>query len=235
MLTTLHAENEETYLIGKQISENRAFEWGFGRNQDGELSLGVAKKNALVPASATGLREVSTRQIASSSNHTICITSHGALYFTGSKLHGKVGKNSSTTRTSKFQLQSSLNMHRIRAVACNDYVTLCLLENATVLTIGGAHDYEPKPLPALAGMQVIQIDCGEKHCAAVDQNGDLYTWGGMSAQYNKGQLGHGNNKGVEQPARVKALENHRIMRVACGGYHTIVLTAGNLLFGFGSN
>ena len=126
-------------------------------------------------------------------------------------------------------------MHRIRAVACNDYVTLCLLENATVLSIGGSHDYEPKPLPALAGLQVIQIDCGEKHCAAVDQNGDLYTWGGMSAQYNKGQLGHGNNKGVEQPARVKTLENHRVMRVACGGYHTIVLTAENLLFGFGSN
>ena len=144
MLTTMNAENEESYLVGRQISENRAFEWGFGRNQDGELSLGVAKKNALVPASATGLKEVSTRQIASSSNHTICITSHGALYFTGSKLHGKVGKNSSTTRISKFQLQSSLSNYRIRQVACNDYTTLCLVENATVLSIGGSHAYEPK-------------------------------------------------------------------------------------------
>ena len=43
-----------------QISENRAFEWGFGRNTDGELSLGVVK-NALVPACATGLKDVSTR------------------------------------------------------------------------------------------------------------------------------------------------------------------------------
>ena len=46
-------------------------------------------------------------------------------------------------------------MHRVRAVACNDYVTLCLLENASILTIGGAHDYEPKPLVALAGLQII--------------------------------------------------------------------------------
>jgi len=43
-----------------QISENRAYEWGFVRNTDGELPLGVVK-NALVPACATGLKDVSTR------------------------------------------------------------------------------------------------------------------------------------------------------------------------------
>ena len=102
--TTLNAESagDETYLIGRHIIENKAFEWGFGRNIDGELSLGVSKKNALVPACVSGLKEISTRQIASSSNSTICITQHGALYFSGSNLHGKVGKNSSTQRTSKF-------------------------------------------------------------------------------------------------------------------------------------
>lgn len=95
--TTLNAEAaDETYLIGRHIIENKAFEWGFGRNIDGELSLGVSKKNALVPACVAGLKEVSTRQIASSSNATICITQHGSLYFSGSNLHGKVGKNSST-------------------------------------------------------------------------------------------------------------------------------------------
>ena len=87
----------------------------------------------------------------------------------------------------------------------------------------------------MAGLQIIQIDCGEKHCAAVDGNGDLYTWGVMSAQYNKGQLGHGDNKSVDQPKRVKELERHRVVKVACGGYHTLVLTQDNQLFGFGSN
>ena len=79
------------------------FEWGFGRNLRGELSLGVTK-NALVPACTVGLQDVSTRQIASSSNHSILITSHGLLYFAGSKLHGKVGKNADTKRILKFQL-----------------------------------------------------------------------------------------------------------------------------------
>lgn len=87
--------------MSRQVSEQRSFEWGFGRNMQGELSLGVTK-NALVPASALGLQDVSTRQIASSSNHSILITSQGQLYYSGSTLHGKTGKKAVTKLTLKF-------------------------------------------------------------------------------------------------------------------------------------
>jgi hypothetical protein len=43
-----------------EIRSKRAYEWVFGRNLSGELSLGV-KKNALVPAYAIGLKDVSTK------------------------------------------------------------------------------------------------------------------------------------------------------------------------------
>lgn len=33
-----------------EIRDKKAFEWVFGRNKDGELSLGVSKNNALVPS-----------------------------------------------------------------------------------------------------------------------------------------------------------------------------------------
>ena len=44
----------------EEIRSKRAFEWVFGRNLNGELSLGV-KKNALVPAYVIGLKDVSTK------------------------------------------------------------------------------------------------------------------------------------------------------------------------------
>ena len=44
----------------EEIRRKRAFEWVFGRNLNGELSLGV-KKNALVPAYVIGLKDVSTK------------------------------------------------------------------------------------------------------------------------------------------------------------------------------
>lgn len=43
-----------------EIRQRRAYEWVFGRNLNGELSLGV-KKNAIVPAYAIGLKDVSTK------------------------------------------------------------------------------------------------------------------------------------------------------------------------------
>ena len=101
--------------------------------------------------------------------------------------------------------------------------------------MAGAHDHEPKLIPALTGLQTMQIEAGEHHFAAIDQNGDLYTWGCTSVQQHRGQLGHGDFKGVEQPKRVTSLEEHRVVKVACGGYHTMALTSDNQLFGFGSN
>ncbi len=85
-----------------EIRDKRAFEWVCGRNLNGELSLGV-KKNALVPAYAIGLVDVSTKQVSSSSNHTILLSSNGRIFLSGSKLHGKLGKNSDTGKLTIFK------------------------------------------------------------------------------------------------------------------------------------
>jgi len=86
-----------------EIKQKRAYDWVFGRNVNGELSLGV-RKNALVPAYATGLKDVSTRQVATSSNHSILLSSNGKVFLAGSKLHGKLGKNSDTKPLTTFKL-----------------------------------------------------------------------------------------------------------------------------------
>ena len=43
------------------------------------------------------------------------------------------------------------------------------------------------PIPGLAGKQVVHIACGTAYCAAVTDEGALYTWGSGE----KGRLGHG--------------------------------------------
>lgn len=80
----------------------------------------------------------------------------------------------------------------------------------------------------------MQIDCGDFHSAALDANGDLYTWGGGAPSYNKGQCGHGHTNAVEYPDKVKYLASKRIVKVVCGGFHTLALTTENELYGFGS-
>jgi len=88
----------------------------------------------------------------------------------------------------------------------------------------------------VADVQLSQISCGEHHFAGVEQaEGRLFTWGGNSALYNRGQCGHGDTKGCDQPKQVLKLEGHHITKVVCGGYHTLVLNAANELYAFGSN
>ena len=79
-------------------------------------------------------------------------------------------------------------------MACNDYLTLMLLEDSSIVQLAGSHDYEPKQVTSLAGIVITEIACGEHHCLALDANGDVYSWGTPTAQYNKGQLGHGDLK-----------------------------------------
>lgn len=178
-------------MTEEEIRDRRALEWVCGRNVNGELSLGV-KKNALVPTYCIGLKDVSTKMVCSSSNHTILLASNGTCFLAGSKLHGKLGKNADTSKLTIFK---EMPLQRtVKQVACNDYQTLCLLQDSTLIQMAGSHNFEPKPLPSLMGLTITDIQCGEHHSCALDTNGDLYTWGGQTPQYNKGQLGHGDHK-----------------------------------------
>ena len=91
-----------------------------------------------------------------------------------------------------------------------------------------------QPLQSLYGKSIIQIDCGDFHSAALESNGDLYTWGGGTVAYNKGQCGHGHTNAIDQPEKVKLLAQKRIVKVSCGGFHTLALTSDNELYAFGS-
>lgn len=55
-----------------------------------------------MPAFAIGLKDVSTKQVALSSNHSILLSSNGKVFLAGSKLHGKLGKNSDIKPLTKF-------------------------------------------------------------------------------------------------------------------------------------
>jgi len=37
---------------------------------------------------------------------------------------------------------------------------------------------EASEVPGLEGRNIVQISCGDYHGAAVDSDGNLYTWGG---------------------------------------------------------
>ncbi len=79
------------------------------------------------------------------------------------------------------------------------------------------------------GKRFIEVACGPKHCAAIDSEGAVLTWGfGGGSQFYQGagQLGHGDAVSVDTPKYVKALEEYgaKIKQVVCCGSHTLFLT-----------
>ncbi|KMZ57829.1 Regulator of chromosome condensation (RCC1) family with FYVEzinc finger domain [Zostera marina] len=76
------------------------------------------------------------------------------------------------------------------------------------------------------------VSCGEFHTCAVTASGELFTWG--DGTHNVGLLGHGSNISHWIPKRVSGpLENLRVSFVACGTWHTALVTLYGQLFTFG--
>ena len=99
----------------------------------------------------------------------------------------------------------------------------------------GAHAdlVEPHRFAALADKTWTHVAGGAAatHCAAIDDEGRLYTWG----RNERGQLGHGDYVSRGTPTRVEALGETRCASAACGKGHTVVVCENGDVYGFGSN
>jgi alpha-tubulin suppressor-like RCC1 family protein len=83
---------------------------------------------------------------------------------------------------------------------------------------------------ALTGMRVIQVSTVIAHTATVTACGKLFTFGDGWF----GQLGHGTQADELAPRRVEGLlTGERVVAVAAGAHHSVVLTASGAVFTFG--
>ena len=71
-----------------------------------------------------------------------------------------------------------------------------------------------------------QVACGPLHTVAVSSNGELFTWG----YGGFGILGHGDEKDRSVPPKVEIPGGEKVVKVACGTYHTAVVTRTGKLF-----
>ncbi|KAG6406425.1 hypothetical protein SASPL_134025 [Salvia splendens] len=90
----------------------------------------------------------------------------------------------------------------------------------------------PRLVEFLAFTNIEFVACGEFHTSALSTSGDLYTWG--DGTHNVGLLGNGKNCSHWIPKRVSgSLESLHVTSVACGTWHSAVVTSIGNLFTFG--
>ncbi|KAL5992127.1 hypothetical protein ACLOJK_013042 [Asimina triloba] len=131
----------------------------------------------------------------------------------------------------------------VHDIACGDRHAVLVTKQGEVFSWGEesggrlGHGVEvdvsnPKHVNTLSGLNIEVVACGEHHTCAVTLSGDLYTWGESACA--SGVLGHGTDASHWIPKKVTGqMEGMHVSSIACGPWHTAVLTLAGQLFTFG--
>ena len=95
----------------------------------------------------------------------------------------------------------------------------------------GKQGISDEPVQAIfpTGTVITQIATGEEHVMALDENGNVWTWG----RNNYYQLGNSNNSQLLVPTKVKELTN--IKKIECGNYTSFAIGKLGEVYSFGLN
>jgi len=236
-MSSLEEETEDGSLVPVSLG---MFCWGNTAN--GELGLGGIEDHQILMPRELSFQDVDQVQhVACGKYHTVLVTRSGSVFSCGSNDYGQLGHEKHQKRLEKVD---GLDAYNVRSVACGEFHSMAINEWGQVFSWGCAHfgqlghgncDQEvrsPKIIRSLATNFVVQISCGYRHCLALTNNGQLFSWGNN----DHGQLGLGNkSESVANPTLVKSLSGLPLAFIASGGSHSFAVSKSGAVFGWGKN
>ncbi|POM68765.1 Regulator of chromosome condensation (RCC1)-like protein [Phytophthora palmivora] len=218
---------------------------------DGDLTRTSMNTSFLVPhlveelALEKALHRTTIAMIACGAQHSLAITDAGELYTWGSGEDGRLGHGDMRDRAVPRKVMSLLRESVIGA-SCGGAHTAVLTTKGAVFTFGrgrngrlglGDNKWRDTPHQIVGfpqGTHISQVVCGWNFTAALDRQGNIFTWG----KTGEGQCGLGYvDKDQAVPRCVEKLREvaagSSVVDVACGYTHTIVLTASGELYSWG--
>ncbi|XP_012221196.1 probable E3 ubiquitin-protein ligase HERC4 isoform X2 [Linepithema humile] len=214
----------------------------WGSTIHGELGLGgIEDENIFMPREVDFSETNNIEQIACGENYTVALTKDGKVYSCGNNDYGQLGHEKARKR---LQLIPGLDAFVFKKVECGNCHTMavnewgqlfswgCNLNGQLGLNSVDCTERTPRMVRALGTNVIIQIACGVEHSIALTNDGDLFAWGSNK----EGQLGLGIHTVTEiKPKKISTLAAVPIAFVACGGYHTIVISKSGAVFSWGRN
>ncbi|XP_058798265.1 probable E3 ubiquitin-protein ligase HERC4 [Phymastichus coffea] len=214
----------------------------WGNTKHGELGLGgIEDENILLPREVDFQKATEIEQIACGANHTVLITEDGQVFSCGNNDCGQLGHDKPTKR---LQMIPGLDAFVFKQAACGASHSVAVNNWGQLFCWGNNADGQlglgtpltivqmPTLVKALGTSVIVQIACGQNHTLALTNNGELYTWGSNS----DGQLGLGQDIKMEtKPKLISSLFGIPIAFIACGGYHSIIVTKSGAVYGWGKN
>ncbi|XP_061577145.1 E3 ISG15--protein ligase HERC5-like [Cololabis saira] len=192
------------------------------------------------PRIPDALSNISVSQVACGSQHSVALSRDGQVYAWGKNSRGQLGlgrRKSGITPPTHVWCLSSMPLVQVSAGGEQSFA---LSVSGAVFSWGrndcgqlGLGDTEDRSTPTsvqcLNLKKTSYIACGKDHTAILTKGGVVFTFG--SGQH--GQLGHNSLQNELCPRLVAELWGAKVIKIACGRHHTLVLTDVRKIYAFG--
>ena len=201
--------------------------WTWGKGEYGRLGNG-GSADQLLPEPVELLMDVGTcTQVACGSSFTLALMDDGSVYSWGRNEQGQLGIGGSMSMDHyamedyPVQIEGDLEGKVVTSVAAGFVQALASTEDNELFQWGMGQWLAPRIVLFEDGPQaIVDASCGDRFNVVVTESGDTYTW--AKGYFQKGVLGHEDQKTQRFPAKVGGLDSNAI-GVSCGQKHTIAL------------
>ncbi|KAJ0029561.1 hypothetical protein NQD34_004558 [Periophthalmus magnuspinnatus] len=190
------------------------------------------------PRLLKSLSGVSVSQVSCGSQHSIALTKDGLVFTWGHNSRGQLGLGQ-CGESSPEQVQHLSDLPVVQVAAGGEHSFSVSLSGAVFgwgnnscgqLGLGDTTDrHIPTCVNYLNTRKTCLISCGLLHTAVLTKDGAVFTFG--SGQH--GQLGHNSFRDELRPRLIAELLGSKVIQVACGRQHTLVMIESRRLFSFG--
>ena len=220
----------------------------WGSNESGQLGHSKDSTTKIAPKLLDGnVRRERAVQIACSEGATFILTEKGQVWSTGEATRGELGRPE-TLETGCSWLASPilgrLFCTPVSMISAGAAHVIAITVTGNALGWGWnrhgqlgfkpsleSSRYEPSPISLELPENVSWVACGTHHTAFASSKGNLLTGG--SNEF--GQLGREDDSPSFSIVPYFATTNLQVLKVACGSFHTLVLTSVGSVYAFGAN
>jgi alpha-tubulin suppressor-like RCC1 family protein len=214
-----------------------------GLNKSGQCGQGHFDERVMMLRPVQALRSQRIKFIAASNGceHMIALTDTGLAYSWGYNDRGQLGHENLATKIHVPKLIESMKDKKLVYASVSYHHSALITDSGELYTLGmndcgqlgldhTQHQSTPQLVKSLEGTEVSMVACGLYHTIVCTAAGELFSCG----KNDYGQLGLAHNRQVKVPTLV-GLPNEMVCFVACGYYHSVVVTTGGRTFSFGRN
>eukprot|EP01029_Cantina_marsupialis_P032556 TRINITY_DN99_c0_g1_i1.p1 TRINITY_DN99_c0_g1~~TRINITY_DN99_c0_g1_i1.p1 ORF type:complete len:2201 (+),score=714.06 TRINITY_DN99_c0_g1_i1:545-6604(+) len=188
--------------------------------------------------------DISIKQVACGSAHSLILDSEGSLYSYGWNETGQLGQYESlgsAVAPVEIEFADVVPSPKFISIACGANHSIALTSKGQIYTWGsnsngqlGVGDTKTRYSPMLVTMKerVTQISAGAKHCLALTRSGAVWSWGSGNMVGHGVHCGNGNTL---SPQPIRGLIRSRIQHIYTGWHFSVALGYSGEVFSWGLN